>query len=148
MANSNLTVISIHDGWQSSKGISWRHGATLQCRSNGEPAKLGQALERKLNQVKELMSQEDVLKFWYSYQVSALLVALSVDRESVYKSTPRLQPRQGIPNEAIYRFAVYLGPEKGSYAIEGFALDTKTQNLGAVKQYTPISWSNAAETPV
>ena len=147
MSKSTNVVIELYDGWSAKQGIAWRQGVILQQRSQDDPAQLGQALEQKLQQVKELMTQEALLKYWYSYQVGGLLIVLSQEIESGYKSVPRLQPRQGIPEDAKYRFVVYLGPEKGAYAIEGYQLAPMPNSQGVIQQFTPIAWSQATGQP-
>jgi hypothetical protein len=146
MANNKVNVaIELYDGWQGGKGIAWRRGVILQHRGSGDIAKLGQALEQSLKQVKSLMAQDDLLTYWYSYQVGGLMVVLSQDLDSGYKCVPRLQPRVTRPHDVTHLFVVCLGPEQGAYAIEGYQVAPTSQSHRVIQRYQPISWRQHAE---
>ncbi len=148
MAKLTNYVIELYDGWQSKQKTSWRKGVILNYRGSDDPTKLGKALDRKMQQVKELMTQDELVKkYWFSHQVGGLLIVLSQNVKSGYKSVPRLQPRLARPDDTRHLFAVYLGPEKGSYAIEGYQLDPMPDSHGVIQQFAPVTWSQEAEKP-
>jgi len=139
MATSSTIVIEFYDGWQARGKASWRKNALLVCRANGNSKHLIPALGRKLEHVKILMTDEELLKYWYSHQVSALLVALSQEKDSGFKSVPRLQPCLTVPQDTSTIVCVFLGPEQGTYAVEAYLLKPAAGSLGLIKQRVPLA---------
>lgn len=144
MANStNIAAIELYDGWKSQKGTAWRKGVILRCQGNDDLHKLVYAIRQKLEVVRDRLTQDGLLKYWYSYQVGGLMIALSQDLESGYKSVPRLQPCLTVPRDTKYLFTVFLGPEKGGFSFDGYELKSLSDK-GVVQQFVPISQASKA----
>ena len=141
---TNTAVIELYDGWETDKGVSWRKGVVLRCQANGDLPKIVYAIRQKLEIVKDRLTQDGLLKYWYSNQVGGLMIVLSQNQESGFKSVPRLQPCLTVPRNARYLFTVFLGPENGSFSLEGYELK-QLSDKGVVQQFVPISQSSASE---
>ncbi|MBV7334976.1 hypothetical protein KFU94_43410 [Chloroflexi bacterium TSY] len=144
MAKSTTTrvttrAIEFYDSWHPRQELLWRKSAILVHRGTGKAVDFEATLKHNLADVKTRMTEDDLLRFWHGPQVSATLIALSLDRESAYKSVPQLQPICKSSPRAQYLYAVFLGPKQGAFKVETYRVQPAENSLGVIPQYVPIT---------
>jgi hypothetical protein len=111
--------------------------ALLYVEEEGQPARMGAAVERRMKAARAFMKDTGKLGEWRGESVASLLIVMAAIEDG-YGAMPRfLCCVSWVAVEYLWR--VYLGPQPGEYRIECFEVDNRGPR-GFMDKVTKVNW--------
>jgi hypothetical protein len=108
----------------------------LYVTDNGQPAKMGNDLERLMKQARVFMEKIGRMEEWSGESVASLLIVMAA-REDGSGVMPRFQSCVSWAH-VEYLWRVHLGPKPGEYRIECFEVENGQEAF--MESMTKIAW--------
>ena len=131
----NRAHIEFYQRYEDSEKVGL--SALLYVEEEGQPARMGAELERRMKAARAFMETVGRLEEWGGERVASVLIVMAA-REGGSGVLPRLQ--SCVSWQAVeYLWRVYLGPKPGEYSIECFEVDNSGPR-GLMDKVTRVEW--------